>query len=75
NYQWEWQKDFFDLGNVKDLFMQLAADGKLERPVKQKLRRLAWGLKLPGVEPIHADLSIWQKLKGILAMLRIVLFG
>jgi hypothetical protein len=55
--------------------MQLAADGKLERPVKQKLRRLAWGLKLPGVEPIHADLSIWQKLKGILAMLRIVLFG
>jgi hypothetical protein len=47
------RRDFFDLGNVKSLFMELAADGKLEPPVKQKLRRLAWGLKLPGVDPIH----------------------
>ncbi len=75
NYQWAWQKDFFDLGNVKALFMELAADGKLEPPVKQKLRRLAWGLKLPGVDPLHTELSLWQKLKGVLAMIRIVLFG
>lgn len=75
NYQWALQKDFFDLGNVKALFFELAADGKLEPPVKQKLRRLAWGLKLPGVYPIHADPSVWRKLQGLLAMIRIVLFG
>ena len=75
NYQWAWQKDFFDLGNVKSLFMELAADGKLEPPVKQKLRRLAWGLKLPGVDPIHPDPSLGYRLKGLLAMIRIVLLG
>lgn len=75
NYQWAWQKDFFDLGNVKALFMELAADGKLEAPVKQKLSRLARGLSLPGVEPIHQDPGFGRKLKGVLAMLRIVMFG
>jgi len=75
NYQWAWQKDFFDLGNVKALFFELAADGKLEPPVKQKLRRLAWGLKLPGVYPIHTDHSLGRKAQGLLAMIRIVLLG
>jgi len=75
NYQWAWQKDFFDLGNVKALFMELAADGKLETPVKQRLRRLAWGLKLPGVELLHQEASLVRKIQGIVAMLRIVLFG
>jgi hypothetical protein len=75
NYQWAWQKDFFDLGNVKALFFELAADGKLEPPVKRKLRRLAWGLKLPGVDPIHPDPSLRHRLKGVLAMIRIVLLG
>lgn len=75
NQQWSWQKDFFDLGNVKALFMELAADDKLEAPVKQKLRRLAWGLQLPGVELIHTEPGVGRKLKGLLAMIRIVLLG
>jgi hypothetical protein len=75
NYQWCWQRDFFDLGNVKALFMELAADGKLESPVKRKLSKLAKGQKLPGVYPIHPDAGLGKKLKGILAMIRIVLFG
>ncbi len=75
NYQWCWQKDFFDLGNVKSLFMELAADGKLEPPVKHKLRRLAWGLKLPGVYPIHPDAGVMHHLKALFAMIRIVLLG
>lgn len=75
NGQWCWQKDFFDLGNVKALFMELAADGKLEAPVKQKLSRLARGLSLPGVEPIHADPGLGKKLRGLLAMIKIVVTG
>lgn len=75
NYQWAWQKDFFDLGNVKALFMELAADGKLEPPVKKKLSRLARGLSLPGVYPIHKDPGLLKSVKSYLAMIRIVLFG
>jgi hypothetical protein len=75
NYQWSWQRDFFDLGNVKALFLELAADGKLEPPVKQRLGKLARGQKLPGVYPINPEAGLWKKLKGLLAMIRIVLFG
>ena len=75
NNQWAWQKDFFDLGNVKALFMELAADGKLEPPVKKKLSRLARGLSLPGVYPIHKDPGLLKSVKSYLAMIRIVLLG
>ncbi len=75
NYRWSWQRDFFDLGNVKAIFMELSADGKLELPVKQKLSKLAKGQQLPGVYPIHQDPSVGRKLKGLMAMARIVLVG
>jgi len=75
NYQWSSQRDFFDLGNVKALFMELAADGKLEPPVKTRLGKLARGQALPGVRPLHEAPGLRRRLKGILAMLRIVLFG
>ena len=75
NYQWAWQKDFFDLGNVKALFFELAADGKLEAPVRARLRRLALGQTLPGVEPLPGEPSAIKKMKGFLAMIRIVALG
>lgn len=75
NFQWCWQRDFFDLGNVKSMFMELAADGKLEPSVKRRLGRLARGQKLPGVFPIHEEAGLARKAKGVLAMIRIVIFG
>jgi hypothetical protein len=75
NYQWAWQRDFFDLGNVKAMFMELAADGQLEPSVKQRLKKLAWGQKLPGVYPLHPEPGLCQTLRGYWAMLRIVLLG
>jgi hypothetical protein len=75
NYQWCWQRDFFDLGNVKAMFMELAADGQLEPSVKQRLSRLARGQQLAGVYPIHGSPGLGHKLKGLLAMARIVLLG
>lgn len=75
NFQWSWQRDFFDLGNVKAMFMELAADDKLEAPVKSRLAKLAKGQHLPGVYPLHADMGIIYKLKGYIAMMRIVIFG
>jgi hypothetical protein len=74
-YRWSWQRDFFDLGNVKAIFMELAADGKLEAPVKRKLSKLARGQALPGVYPIIETPGLVKRLKGVLAMARIVLTG
>lgn len=75
DYKWCWQRDFFDLGNVKAMFMELAADGKLAPSVKQRLRKLARGEPLPGVVPIRPDLNVGKRLKGIMAMARTVLLG
>ncbi len=75
NYQWEWQRDFFDFGNIKSLFMELAAEDKLEPAVKQKIRTLARGGHIPGHVKIRSERSLLHKLKGVLAMIRIVLLG
>lgn len=75
NFQWCWQRDFFDLGNVKAMFMELAADGQLDPAVKQRLSRLAKGQALPGVYPINPPRGLASRLKGVLAMARIVLMG
>ena len=73
--QWCWQTDFFDLGNVKALFMELAADGQLHPSVKDRIKRLARGEQLAGVEPVGQAPSLGRRLKGLLAMARIVTFG
>ncbi|MGZ8195402.1 MAG: nuclear transport factor 2 family protein [Methylosarcina sp.] len=75
DYKWEWQRDFFDLGNVKALFFELAADGKLDSAVKRKIGRLAKGQLLPGHERLRKPPGLWKKLKGFLAMMRIALFN
>ncbi|MFO1419280.1 MAG: nuclear transport factor 2 family protein [Methylotetracoccus sp.] len=75
DFQWCWQRDFFDLGNVKAMFMELAADGQLDASVKQRLSKLARGQPLPGVYPINPPRGTWSRAKGLLAMARIVLLG
>ena len=75
NYKWEWQRDFFDLGNVKALLFELAADGKLDPAVKQKISRLAKGQSLPGHEKIRPEPGLLKKIKGYLAMIQIVVLG
>ena len=75
NYKWEWQRDFFDLGNVKALFFELAGDGKLDSAVKTKIGKLAKGQLLPGHERLRAQPSAFKKLKGFIAMVRIALFN
>ncbi len=75
HYQWEWQRDFFDLGNVKALFFELAADGKLDPAVKRKLSQLAKGRLLPGHERLRNPPSLFKKIKGLIALLGIVLWA
>ena len=75
DFKWCWQRDFFDLDNAKSMFMELAADGKLDASVKQRLSKLAKGQQLPGVYPLHTEPAFAKKCWGLLVMIRIVLFG
>jgi len=75
DFKWNWQRDFFDLANVKALLFELAADDKLDSAVKKKISRLAKGQLLPGHERLREKPGLIKKLKGWLAMVRIALFG
>lgn len=75
NDQWHWQKDFFDLGNVKDLFFQLAGTGGLKPEVKGKIRKQAKGELLPGHRRIGTPRSKARKMRDGFAMVRIALTG
>jgi hypothetical protein len=75
NFQWQWQHDFFDLGNAKDCFFQLAGMGVLQPEVKEKMHRMAKGQILPGHRLLHPELPTLQKLRNALAIVRIAMLG
>lgn len=75
NWQWQWQRDFFDLGNAKDCFFQLAGAGVLSPVVKEKIHRQARGQLLPGHRRLHPPLSGLRKLRNTFALARIALTG
>ncbi|MBA54920.1 MAG: hypothetical protein CMK89_10750 [Pseudomonadales bacterium] len=75
NFQWKWQRDFFDLGNAKALFFELAGAGLLEPVVKEKIHRQAKGELLPGHRKLRPDLSSWEKVRNFLAMVKIAITG
>lgn len=75
NFRWRWQKDFFDLGNAKALFFELAGAGLLEPVVKQKIHRQAKGVLLPGHRKLRPEPSNWEKAKNTIAMIKIAVTG
>jgi hypothetical protein len=48
NYQWCWQKDFFDFGNAMALFMELIQEGKLSPGMQRRVERAMSGEPMPG---------------------------
>lgn len=75
NFQWQWQRDFFDLGNAKDCFFQLAGAGVLSPVVKEKIHLQAKGKLLPGHRRLHPELSTFQKIRNTMAIAKIALLG
>lgn len=70
--QWSHQRDFFDLGNVMALLIEVAGEGGLAPTVQKKLGRVMRGKKLPGHEPLRPKTSLVGKAKGALALGRIL---
>jgi SnoaL-like domain len=61
NWQWSWQRDFFDLGNVTSLFIEMMKDEVLSPGMKRRLDRVAKGERPPGHYPIGtAPVGLWE---------------
>ena len=75
DFKWHWQKDFFDFGNAKDCFFQLAGAGALEPVVKAKIHRQAKGELLPGHVRLHPELSTLDKARNAVSLVKIALTG
>ena len=48
NYQWSWQRDFFDFGNAMACFMELISVGKLGTAMQRRIERIMGGEVPPG---------------------------
>lgn len=75
NYKWRWQRDWFDLENVKSITFELAGAGLLDVDARKKIHNHARGIQAPGLEPLLPDPGIWTKVKNFCAMIRIALIG
>jgi hypothetical protein len=77
DFKWSWQRDFFDFGNAKSIFIELAGAGHLNPTIRQKIHQQAkaGAELLPGHEKLHQEPSKLEKLKNLRAMIRIALFG
>ncbi|GAA4638125.1 nuclear transport factor 2 family protein [Actinoallomurus vinaceus] len=48
DFRWSWQRDWFDLGNVTAVFVEMMKAGVLSDGMKRRLDRAATGGPLPG---------------------------
>lgn len=75
DFKWSWQRDFFDLANVKSIFFELAGAGHLNPVIREKVHRQAKGEMLPGHEKLREEPGRIEKVKNALALVRIAVFG
>ena len=60
NFQWSWQRDFFDFGNATALFVEMMGDGTLSEGMTKRMER-SLGDPLPGHHKIwQAPVQIWE---------------
>ncbi|MBW8486066.1 YybH family protein [Actinomadura parmotrematis] len=58
--RWSWQRDWFDLGNVTAVFIEMLKAGVLSDGMKRRLDRAAAGGPIPGYYPRgEAPVPIW----------------
>lgn len=75
NFQWRWQRDFFDLGNTKALFFELAGANLLSPVVKKKIQTHARNKLLPGHRYLRPEPSLAEKTRNFVALVKIALTG
>ncbi len=60
NYQWSWQRDFFDFGNVSALFLEMITNRALSPGMQKRIERSMSGKPLAGWYEIgKAPVELW----------------
>ncbi|MGV9611555.1 Cif family virulence factor [Nocardia xishanensis] len=60
DFQWSWQRDFFDFGNVSALFMEMITNNALTPGMQQRIARSTSGTPLPGWYRVgEAPVALW----------------
>lgn len=60
NFQWSWQRDWFDFGNAAALFLEMLTDGKLSAGMTERMERSAAGSS-PGHYKLRtAPVGLWD---------------
>ena len=75
NFQWAWQLDFIDLGNVTALIAELAADGHLDRRLAARIATMARGGTPAGHRSLREDGSTLRTARGWLRVARAGVLG
>ena len=61
NWQWSWQRDFFDLGNVTSLFVEMIKADVLSEGMRRRMDRSLAGAPLPGhFRRSESPRSLWD---------------
>lgn len=64
DFQWSWQRDWFDFGNAAALFLELMQQDQLSEGMVARMNRSMRG-PLPGYYPVHtAPVGIWDAPAG-----------
>ncbi len=59
--RWEWQRDFFDMGNATALFIEMIKAGTLSEGMTRRMQRTTSGEPLPGhYRPGAAPVGLWD---------------
>ena len=60
DFQWSWQRDFFDFGNVTALFVEMMSANALSDGMNKRIQRAVSGEPLPGWYAIgEAPVPLW----------------
>ncbi|MEV0296936.1 nuclear transport factor 2 family protein [Nocardia sp. NPDC050710] len=60
DYQWSWQRDFFDFGNVSAMFVEMITNKALSAGMQQRIQRSVSGQPLPGWYRVgEAPAGLW----------------
>jgi hypothetical protein len=61
NFQWSWQRDFFDVGNATALFIQMFRDDTLSDGMRKRLDIASSGAPQPCRYPVgQAPVGLWD---------------
>ena len=61
NFEWAWQRDWFDFGNAAALFMEMMTDGTLSEGMTARMERSLKPGQLPGhYQLADTPVGLWE---------------